>query len=141
MTDTASKIRQYILDTYGVAGENPWMNAPDQTIFRHPRTGKWFAVLLEGFPCSRLTPGNAEKITLLNVKCDPLLIPSLTDEKRIFPAYHMNKEHWISLLSERFSAREEIAFFINMSYHLVNRKRAAYAPASPHTPSCQAEND
>ena len=38
-----------------------------------------------------------EQIWMLNLKCDPNLAPILHDFRAIFPAYHMNKRHWISV--------------------------------------------
>lgn len=38
-----------------------------------------------------------EQIWILNLKCDPNLAPILHDFRAIFPAYHMNKRHWISV--------------------------------------------
>ena len=34
---------------------------------------------------------------VLNVKSDPLLIGSLRGQDGYFPAYHMNKEKWLSI--------------------------------------------
>lgn len=42
-------------------------------------------------------PNLKERIWILNLKCDPNLAPILHDFRAIFPAYHMNKRHWISL--------------------------------------------
>lgn len=42
-------------------------------------------------------PNLKEQIWILNLKCDPNLAPILHDFRAIFPAYHMNKRHWISV--------------------------------------------
>lgn len=42
-------------------------------------------------------PNLKERIWILNLKCDPNLAPILHDFRAIFPAYHMNKRHWISV--------------------------------------------
>ena len=36
------------------------------------------------------------EVDILNVKCDPILSGSLRMQPGFFPAYHMNKEKWIS---------------------------------------------
>ncbi|MGX4645717.1 MmcQ/YjbR family DNA-binding protein [Holzapfeliella sp. JNUCC 80] len=38
-----------------------------------------------------------EIITILNVKVEKELIGNFRKEKNIFPAYHMNKENWVSI--------------------------------------------
>ena len=34
-----------------------------------------------------------EPMEIVNLKCEPDLIPNLIHENRIYPAYHMNKQH------------------------------------------------
>ena len=53
-----------------------------------------------------------------NVKCDPVLIGSLREQSGFFPAYHMNKENWISILLDGSVPEDVIKNLINMSYEL-----------------------
>jgi len=116
------QILQYMLDTYGAEAEYPWMTSPDTAVFRHPRSGKWFAVLMGNLPtrCLGLTDGGTTDV--LNLKCDPIMTFSLIDGQRIFRAYHMNKEHWISLHLGSGMTMEEAVFLIDVSYGLVSPK-------------------
>ena len=41
---------------------------------------------------------NDKKVFSVNLKADPKRVVSLVDNKTIFPAYHMNKKHWITVL-------------------------------------------
>lgn len=59
-----------------------------------------------------------ETVEVLNVKCDPELASILRDENGILPAYHMNKEHWISILLDGSVSMEEIFQLLDTSYHL-----------------------
>ena len=38
-----------------------------------------------------------EPMEIVNLKCEPDLISNLIRESGIYPVYHMNKQHWISL--------------------------------------------
>lgn len=38
-----------------------------------------------------------EPMEIVNLKCEPDLIPNLIRESGIYHVYHMNKQHWISL--------------------------------------------
>lgn len=60
-------------------------------------------------------------ITVLNLKCPPELIGSFIDNKVYFPAYHMNKEHWLSILLEAvsFSDSRNVFNLIDLSYKLI----------------------
>ena len=65
-------------------------------------------------------PGN-EKTYILNVKCNPIMIGSFTSQKGFLPAYHMNKEHWISIIIE--SAKDSQIFdMLHGSFDLINKK-------------------
>ena len=48
-------------------------------------------------PAHKLGRENDEEIWVVNVKAKPEEIGSLRMMKGIYPAYHMNKEHWLSL--------------------------------------------
>ena len=59
--------------------------------------------------------GNVE---ILNVKCDPLLIGSLRGQTGFRPAYHMNKDKWITALLDGSAGREDIEMLLSISYEL-----------------------
>ena len=46
----------------------------------------------------------------------------LVDERQIFKAYHMNKNHWISVVLDNNIDIEYIKELIELSYNLVNNK-------------------
>ncbi len=81
---------------YNAKPEYPWERYPDYAVFRHSNH-KWFAVILR-VPRQKLGLESAGDVDILNVKCGPLLGGSFRSNSGIFPAYHMNKEHWISAL-------------------------------------------
>ena len=55
---------------------------------------------------------------ILNVKCDPLAREILVGEGTALPAYHMNKEKWITLLLDGSVPAETIFPLIDESYEL-----------------------
>ncbi|MDR2227429.1 MAG: MmcQ/YjbR family DNA-binding protein, partial [Providencia sp.] len=62
--------------------------------------------------------GGEEKIDIVNVKVPPELVGSLRLQKDIYPAYHMNKEHWVTVkLGGEVSAAELISL-VDESYRL-----------------------
>lgn len=52
-----------------------------------------------------------------SLKCDPLLSGSLRAEPGFFPAYHMSKEHWISVELAAVDD-DKLRFLIDMSWEL-----------------------
>ena len=117
-----NRLTEYILDTYGIEPDYPFMTAPETAIFRNARNRKWFAVLLGRLSkrCLGLQDDGAADV--LNLKCDPIMTFSLIDHRKIFPAYHMNKGHWISVLLDSSITMEELIFLVDLSYRLVEQR-------------------
>ena len=109
-------LRRYILENYAAANDFPWISTPTYEVFRHESSKKWFALVME-IPCRWLGLPGEEIVMVLNLKCDPLLIGTLRAEPGFFPAYHMSKEHWISIALDAVDA-ERLRFLIDMSWEL-----------------------
>ena len=93
-------ILEYAFRQYGVKPEYLWRTSPGNAVLRRPDNRKWFAVLLR-VPRNRLGLSGEEEMDILDVKCDPALAGALCAEGKaggILPGYHMNKNHWITLL-------------------------------------------
>ena len=59
---------------------------------------------------------------IVNLKCEPDLIPTLIRESGIYSAYHMNKQQWISVDIEGYEALDKLKMLVDMSYRLVGKK-------------------
>ncbi|MBQ6836024.1 MAG: MmcQ/YjbR family DNA-binding protein [Clostridia bacterium] len=110
----------YISDFYGVSPEHPWESHPDYSVFRHDVNRKWFAVIMN-IPKSRLGLGDGN-IDVVNLKCEPMLIGALRQESGIFPAYHMNKNNWVSVCLDGSCEDDKIIELLNMSFGLTAPK-------------------
>ena len=117
-----TECRIYIEETYGAAGEHLSAKYPNFQVFRHSGNRKWFAVMME-IPKEKLglSGGN---IQVVNVKCDSRMIGSFRQEMGIYPGYHMNKAHWLTVALDGTAEDDKIKFLIDMSYDLTKgRKR------------------
>lgn len=68
-----NEIEQYIADEYGAAGEHLWARNPNNTVFRHHRSKKWFAIIMD-IPRNKIGLDGTDRIDVLDVRCDPLLV-------------------------------------------------------------------
>ena len=59
-----------------------------------------------------------EMLDILNLKCDPVLIASLRGTPGLLPAYHMNKEHWITAVLDGSAPDAQIQTLLAMSYDM-----------------------
>lgn len=87
----------FVQSEYGAAAEYPWARTPQYGVFRHGHNRKWFAALM-ALPKKTVGLEGDEIIDALNVKCDPLLNGSFRTQAGVLPAYHMNKEHWLTVV-------------------------------------------
>ncbi|RVU33341.1 MmcQ/YjbR family DNA-binding protein [Rheinheimera riviphila] len=92
---------------------------PDVYVYKV--VGKIFAILSEQRTEPSTVPGDQpSRIASINLKCDPTEALML---RQIFPAvtpgYHMNKQHWNTVLLDASVPENEIKRMIETSYALV----------------------
>ena len=78
---------------------------------------KWFALVIE-INARKLGLTEDKTVDVLNIKCDPMIIGSLRMKEGFFPAYHMKKENWISILLDGTVSADEIKPLLELSYQL-----------------------
>jgi predicted DNA-binding protein (MmcQ/YjbR family) len=62
-------------------------------------------------------------VDVVNLKVSPEMIPSLTQETGIFPAYHMNKSHWVTAALDGTADNELVTFLVGVSVDLTRKKK------------------
>ena len=116
------ELQRYISEVYSAVPEFPWIRYPNYAVFRHQSNQKWFAVILE-VPRAKLGLQGEGILEIVNLKCDPVLVGSLRSEPGFFPAYHMNKENWISVALDGSVPDSEIKMLLDLSYDATNRRQ------------------
>ena len=117
---TRSELAAYLTDTYSCTGENLFARYPCFQVYRHRGNKKWFAVLMD-IPGKNLGLPGEEEIRVVNLKCDTRLIGSFREEPGIFPGWHMNKAHWLTVALDGTVEDETIRFLVDMSYELTKK--------------------
>lgn len=123
MTDAMTNkqiIYRYIENEYGITPDFPWLKYPEYAVFRHEGTRKWFCLAMT-VPRSKIGLDGDGQVEIINIKCPPEIIGNLRASIGFLPAYHMNKEHWVTILLDGSVSKEDILYFINQSYSLTNR--------------------
>ena len=98
----------------------PWHDW--NAVLRHNDNNKWYGVVLE-VSADKLGLPEAGIIDVLNVKSDPLLIGSLRGQDGYFPAYHMNKEKWLSIQLGKPELDDAIKDLLSLSHELTAPKK------------------
>ena len=108
------ELAAYLTGTYSVEGEHLFAKYPSFLVFRHNGNRKWFAVIMD-IPRKNLGLSGGGEISVVNLKCDTRLIASFREEPGIFPGWHMNKTHWVSVALDGTVEDEKIKFFHDKS--------------------------
>ena len=123
LADESGKISSEIIDycnnKYGENHVNPFKKHPDILAYVNEKN-KWYA-LMSNVEYNKLnkTSNIITKVKILNVKYPTDNISDIIDNQNIFPAYHMNKKHWISIVLDKNIKLETIKELIDISYSLV----------------------
>lgn len=120
---TRQELKTFIYETYGIIPDNPWLKSPSYEVFRHSDNKKWFAVIMD-IPKSKLGINGDENISVVNLKCDGIMIGNILSENGMYPAYHMNKSCWITAALDGSAEDETVKLLTRMSFKLTEMKRA-----------------
>ena len=105
---------KYCLDTYDTVPDYPFDEDFETAVLRHADNRKWYAIVMR---VSRRKFGfeSDEVIDVVNLKLPTEMFGSFGVADGVYPAYHMNKLHWISVFLP--DAPDDILqFLVNVSF-------------------------
>ena len=111
---------EYCLDTYGTSPDYPFDEDFETAVLRHADNRKWYAIVMR---VSRRKFGfdSDEVVDVVNLKLPIDMFGSFGAADGVYPAYHMNKLHWISVLLPDAS-EDVISFLTNASFEATRAK-------------------
>ena len=118
---TKQAFLKYCLDTYGTAADYPFDEDFETAVLRHADNRKWYAIVMR---VSRHKFGfdSDEVIDVVNLKLPTEMFGSFGAADGVYPAYHMNKLHWISVLLP--DAPDDIVqFLVNVSFEATKTRK------------------
>jgi predicted DNA-binding protein (MmcQ/YjbR family) len=110
------EIFEYIKKQYNTTPEYLWKKYPLYAVFKH-NNNKWYGIIMN-VDSEKLGLLEKKEVDILNVKCPPEMIGAFRQQKGFLPAYHMNKEYWITILLDGSVNKEKIKHLIDLSYDL-----------------------
>lgn len=111
------EIVAYIKNKYGDELEFLWEKSPKNAVVRRKSSKKWYAVILT-VSKRKLNLDSDEIIEVINLHNIVEEIKKLIDNKKYFPAYHMNKKYWCTICLDGTVELKEIYKLIDISYEL-----------------------
>ena len=122
----SNRIADYIGKKYNVLPEFLWKKFPQYGVFRNSKSNKWFGVIMN-IDKSKIASTEKGEIEVINLKLDDL---KYLERKGVYPAYHMNKKSWVSIVLDDTLKDEEIIDLIDISYEYSDIKDEWVIPAN-----------
>ncbi len=119
---TRPELEACIESAYGITADYPFTDDFVTAVFRHPGNRKWFAIAMR-IPKTKLGIADDGIIDIVNVKCDPEVLRSFHGQNGIYPAYHMNRNHWLTLTLDGRVSEDTTEFLLGISYDLTKNKK------------------
>ena len=103
-------------DTFLLALPDTWLDYPfgeGTSVYKfgnkETKEGKMFAIIQDG-----------SKPLRVSLKCDPVLAKILREKyETVLPGYHLNKQHWNTILCSGQLGDDELIDLVRHSYELV----------------------
>ena len=111
---TKQSFLKYCLNTYGTSPDYPFDEDFETASLRHGDTRKWYALVMR-VPRRNFRQGSDEVIDVVNLKLPTEMFGSFGIADGVYPAYHMNKLHWISVLLPD-APDDVVQFLVNASF-------------------------
>lgn len=114
------KILDYAKEKYNSPAEYLWPKFPRNAVCRRQDNEKWYFALLS-VQGSKIGLKTDEIVELVDLRAPIDDVPELLKQPNIYPAYHMNKKHWITIVLDGSMPLNEIYKFIDQSYELAKK--------------------
>ena len=113
-----TRILDYVAERYQSYPQFPWKSAPEHGTLKTAK-GKWYGVIMH-IPYRSLGIDVHGMTDVCNLRNRPEFIQELIDYKCFYPAYHMNKTYWFTILLDQKLSWKQLQKLIDESYRLVS---------------------
>ena len=114
------RLMEYCKRKFGTEPEAPWEDSPDAYTFKTAKRNKWYALFMT-IPYKSLGLVAKGTLDVVNIKLPPEKVLDLIDRVHFYPAYHMNKKHWITIVLDKEVDEPLVQQLLDESYGLVEK--------------------
>lgn len=114
------RLMEYCERKFGTEPEAPWEDSPDAYTFKTAKRNKWYALFMT-IPYKSLGLETKGTLDVVNIKLPPEKVLDLIDRVHFYPAYHMNKKHWITIVLDKEVDEPLVQQLLDESYGLVEK--------------------
>lgn len=116
------KVLEIAAERYHTEPEYLWARTPGNGILRHAGNRKWYAVIMD-VSKDKLGLEGEERVDVLNVKAEPVMMGSFLLREGILPGYHMHKGSWLTVLLDGTVPMDTIELLLDTSFELTKGER------------------
>ena len=117
---TKQHFLEYCLNAYGTSPDYPFDEDFETAVLKHADNRKWYAIVMKVSQC-KFEFDSDEVIDVVNLKLPTEMFGSFCASDGVYPAYHMNKLHWISVLLPD-APEDVVTFLVNASFEATKAK-------------------
>lgn len=119
---TKQEFLEYCYNTYGTSADYPFEGDFETAVLRHGDNRKWYAIVMR-VPRRKLCGDGDEAVDVVNLKVPITEYGAYDAVWGVYPAYHMNKRHWVSVLISEVS-EDVICHLVGLSFDATKSKRS-----------------
>ncbi|MBN8772803.1 MAG: MmcQ/YjbR family DNA-binding protein [Candidatus Melainabacteria bacterium] len=114
---TRSELFEFAKNHFHIEPDYPFDKFPKYAVLRHGDNNKWFCLVMN-VPRNKLAMDGEDDVDVIDIKCHPEKVENLRSKKGFHPAYHMNKEHWLTVMLDGTVPKKEVFALIGESFDL-----------------------
>ena len=118
---TKQSFLAYCRDAWGTEPDYPFEEDFETAVLRHGSNRKWYALVMR-VPRRKFGLDSDETVEVVNLKLPVEMFGSFGTADGVYPAYHMNKLHWVSVLLPD-APEQTVQFLTGVSFEATADKR------------------
>lgn len=118
---TKQELLKLCAESYNTPADYPFEDDFETAVLRHGDNRKWYAIVMR-VSRRKFCFDSDEVIDVVNLKLPIEMQGSFGKADGVYPAYHMNKLHWISVLLPD-SPNDVVELLLNASYEATRQKK------------------
>ena len=115
MSEQGNMLHDYAYREYGDIPDHPFKNDNESAVFRNHNNRKWYGLVMV-IPEKKLKGDKDDNVEVINLKVKAENMETYLNMENIFPAYHMNKKNWISVILDSTVSDELLTHLLDESY-------------------------
>ena len=127
MSDQTIRMASWIQKEFGEEPDNPFSDV-DAAIFRNRESRKWYAIVMIVEKGKVLGTKDESRAEVMNLKVPKERLEEILQIKGIYPAYHMNKKSWVSIIMDNTVPDPWVEHLLEQSRSFTETRNPQNAP-------------